>query len=418
MAESAARAGFAVTSLDAFGDLDHHPGVRAYSLPRDFCLEFSPSAIVEVARTIESDAVAYLSPFENHPALVEQLAEGRQLWGNDAAVLRRARDHRMLPSIGEVHSDRWLLKPRASGGGHGIRWWTPRDPVPSGSYVQPYIEGAPGSIVFVAAGGNCVPLALTIQLVGEASFGASGFRYCGSILCHSERNGAGNGQGEPCHSERNGAGNGQGEPCHSERRREAPEARYRRSPEGSCHSERSARAAPAEARNRDRPERGLPYSATQLAKDLTRRLNLVGVNCIDFIDHDDVAIPVEINPRWSASMELVELAHGISMFGVHAAACTAGKLPSFNADIATIEPMTLGKAIVFARHDVLCGDTSPWLDDPDVRDVPHPGERIPAARPVCTVFARGSTVGDCHASLVARANSVYEILDAWASIPA
>ena len=205
MAESAARAGFAVTSLDAFGDLDQHPGVRAYSLPRDFCLEFSPSAVVEVARTIESDAVAYLSPFENHPALVEQLAEGRQLWGNDAAVLRRARDHRMLPSIGEVHADRWLLKPRASGGGHGIRWWTPRDPVPSGSYVQPYIEGAPGSIVFVSAGGNCVPLGLTIQLVGEPSFGVTGFRYCGSILCHSER---------------------------------------------------SARAAPAEARNRGRPDRG------------------------------------------------------------------------------------------------------------------------------------------------------------------
>ena len=28
-AESAARAGFEVTAIDAFGDLDQHPGVRA-----------------------------------------------------------------------------------------------------------------------------------------------------------------------------------------------------------------------------------------------------------------------------------------------------------------------------------------------------------------------------------------------------
>ena len=369
MAESAARAGFTVTSLDAFGDLDQYPGVRAYSLPRDFCLEFSASAVVEVARTIESDAVAYLSPFENHPALVEHLATGRELWGNDARVLRRARDHRTLGGNGALHSNRWLLKPRASGGGHGIRWWTPGDPIPSGSYVQPYIEGTPRSIVFVSTGGTCVPLGLTIQLVGESSVGASGFRYCGSILCHSERSG-----------------------------RQA-----------------------ATSRNRRRPERGvstLADTATQLATDLTRRFNLVGVNCVDFIDHDDVAIPVEINPRWSASMELVERAHGISLFAAHAAACTAGVLPSFNAARARIEPTTLGKAIVFARHDVICGDTRPWLDDPTVRDIPHPGERIPAARPVCTVFARGSTVADCQASLVARANRVYEILDAWASIPA
>ncbi len=35
-AESAANAGFTVTALDAFGDLDQHPSVRSLSLPRDF----------------------------------------------------------------------------------------------------------------------------------------------------------------------------------------------------------------------------------------------------------------------------------------------------------------------------------------------------------------------------------------------
>ena len=35
-AESAARAGFAVTAIDAFGDLDQHPSVRGLSLADNF----------------------------------------------------------------------------------------------------------------------------------------------------------------------------------------------------------------------------------------------------------------------------------------------------------------------------------------------------------------------------------------------
>ena len=41
-AESAAEAGFEVTALDAFGDLDQHRRVRALALPRDFTSRFTP----------------------------------------------------------------------------------------------------------------------------------------------------------------------------------------------------------------------------------------------------------------------------------------------------------------------------------------------------------------------------------------
>jgi len=53
MAESAARAGYDVTALDAFGDLDQHPGVRALALPRDLGLEFSASALAAAATDID-----------------------------------------------------------------------------------------------------------------------------------------------------------------------------------------------------------------------------------------------------------------------------------------------------------------------------------------------------------------------------
>jgi len=67
---------------------------------------------------------------------------------------------------------------------------------------------------------------------------------------------------------------------------------------------------------------------------------------------------------------------------------------------------------------VICGDTRDWLDDPTVRDVPHPGERIAAGRPVCTVFAHGANAAECHAALVRRANRVFEILESWSSVAA
>src|SRR5256885_2388835 len=87
-AESAAQAGFVVTAIDAFGDLDQHASVRARSLGKSF----TAHAAANAARSIECDAVVYLSSFENHPKAVSTLAAGRSLWGNAPAVLLRVRD--------------------------------------------------------------------------------------------------------------------------------------------------------------------------------------------------------------------------------------------------------------------------------------------------------------------------------------
>ena len=86
-AESAARAGFAVTAIDAFGDLDHHAAVRALSLPRDFGAPMTAAAVARASRAIDCDAVAYVSNVDNHPGAVATLTAGRWLWGNPASVL-------------------------------------------------------------------------------------------------------------------------------------------------------------------------------------------------------------------------------------------------------------------------------------------------------------------------------------------
>jgi predicted ATP-grasp superfamily ATP-dependent carboligase len=50
---------------------------------------------------------------------------------------------------------------------------------------------------------------------------------------------------------------------------------------------------------------------------------------------------------------------------------------------------------------------------PALRDIPKAGEHIAAGQPVCTVFASGDGVAECHAALVERARHVYAALAAW-----
>jgi predicted ATP-grasp superfamily ATP-dependent carboligase len=152
--------------------------------------------------------------------------------------------------------------------------------------------------------------------------------------------------------------------------------------------------------------------------------NLAGVNGIDFIASDGSPFLVEVNPRWSASMELIERAYGLSVFQAHVDACTHRVLPGFDVRRARRGANAVGKAVVFAQRDVTVGDTSRWLSKDvaggwgSIADVPHRDERIPAGRPVCTVFASGRDAATCHAELVRRADRVYADLARWESIEA
>ena len=369
-AESAAKAGFAVTAIDAFGDLDQHPLVRSLLLPREPGAPFTAHAAADAVRDIEADAVAYLSPFENHARAVEALASGRStslragrmLWGNPPDVLRRVRDPFLMTGLlrrrgfvtpmtrvdvpPELTGKEWLVKPFRSGGGQGVRLWAPGTQVVQNFYAQERIDGVPASIVFVAAGGRVVPLGVSRQLIGDVAFGASGYRYCGNLLASA---------GDDVLTE------------------------------------------PVVA------------SAIALADCVTQEFGLIGLNGIDFIVRDEAPVAIEINPRWCASMELVEGHYGVSMFGVHAAACAAGELPSFDLARARQARSAIGKAIVFARDDVTPGDTRLWLADGMIRDVPRPGEQIAAGQPVCTVFAEAAEIYECLTRLRARAHSILNL---------
>jgi uncharacterized protein len=362
MAMSAAKAGFSVTAIDAFGDRDLRAVADVIVSRSRHGSRYSPVQAAALAASVSADLVAYTSSFENYPAAVLELSNGRKLLGNPPRVLERVRNPLELSRVLRRHalpaplsrtsapaeagdsSVRWLLKSRRSGGGNGVQAWRPDIPVPRGRYLQERISGTPGSLIMACNGTSAVVLGLTRQLVGEPELGARDFQYCGSLLLRCA------GPAFPFQDEL-----------------------FRR--------------------------------CGDLANVVAREFELVGLNGIDFIADQNIPYLIEVNPRFSASMELVQRAQGISMFDVHFEACH-GRLPL----ITPPTPTTYGKTIVFARRSVKVPPSRLW-EAVDLADLPHPGERIEKGHPICTVFAEAQTPQRCRERLLERAAEVYRSVE-------
>ena len=364
MSESATRAGFATQAVDAFGDLDQIGHTPTVALARERRVPWSARAAAVAARGIPCDMVVYGSGFENYPAVVSALGTLAPVVGNAPDVLRRVRDPmdlaKSLTARG-FHVPAVSDSPPSSRGARDLarrRWLRkPRD------------SGGGHGITNWRSG---VPLAQRMVLQeriagtpGSIVFAANGSRAVPLALSTQLI-------GDP----RFGAGG----------------FRY-------CGNilDHSADGALFDA-------------ATALAQGATEEFELVGVNGIDFVARDGIPWAIEINPRYSASMELAERAYGISVFDVHVRACRKD-LPSFDLGLARQAPEVEGKAVLYARRTVSLGDTACWLEDDDIRDMPHPGETIPKGRPVCTIFARAADPASCHAALVRRANALYALME-------
>lgn len=350
IAESAVRAGCDIVSVDHFGDLDTKRLGPNVSL-RERGTEYSAAALVRLARELSYDAVAYGGGLENHPEAVEALADGKTLLGNTPQTLRGVRNPAILfpfladrgftaPETITLRRDAprevpnagpWLVKPVASGGGHGVREWRGGSPGPR-HLLQQFLAGVPGSAVFVADGREAVLLGWSEQLHAPNTF-----RYGGNLF-----------------------------PL------EAPPATIE--------------------------------ELRRLAQALTGKFGLVGLNGIDFVLQGSRPAVLEVNPRYSGSMELVERATGTSMFGLHLRACRGLLPPATPPETdgrAGARPEFHGKKIVYARRNVTAAASLRWLER-GVRDVPHPGDTIGKGRPICTVLASGPSREQCLAALQAE----------------
>ncbi len=150
-----------------------------------------------------------------------------------------------------------------------------------------------------------------------------------------------------------------------------------------------------------------------LGRVLAAAFGLVGLFGVDLVLRDATPWPVEVNPRYTASVEVLELALGRSLLTEHLAACAP--LEAIDA-IAPPAPgatgNVVGKSIVFAPRECRFPESIDWspipipilsaFDVPDVADVPDPGTAFVAGEPVLTVFAHGASIEVCEERLQER----------------
>jgi predicted ATP-grasp superfamily ATP-dependent carboligase len=157
------------------------------------------------------------------------------------------------------------------------------------------------------------------------------------------------------------------------------------------------------------PDRMLAAKLERVARVVATHTGLTGVWGLDFILKDGDPYPVEVNPRYTAGMEVVELAARFAALRVHrdCFTSTASRFP-------LPQPVTVvGKAIYFAPRAFAFPNAGPWDADlagefdpwgiPGFADIPVEGERFEAGQPVITFFAEGSTSEEVRAKLQVRA---------------
>ncbi len=379
LACSAERAGWSVHAADLFGDADLRAiatnAVAVGGRDRHY-----PESLVEAVATFPPAPWCYTGALENHPRLIAELAGTRPLLGTSPDAARAVRDHRRLAEVvrraglgfpdtfatpSAVPRDgSFLVKPLASAGGRGIALWDratgPRDP--ETHIWQRCVAGDSWAAAFVVdRRGQPRLWGTSRQLVGLGWCHARPWAYCGSL--------------------------------------DVPLASL---------------AAPL----RDQFERlGHALAEAFAAAGLA---GLIGADLV--VEPSGRAHVIEINPRPTASMELVERATGESLAAVHLAACGAEPPRPVAASPTTT---IWGKAVLFAAGDLRIDPADiaamqtachPLLDAerdwPPLADVPCAGASIPAGAPLLTTFAAGSSHADVLDRLQRRVAAIGAIASA------
>ena len=349
-AASASCAGWRPMAIDLFcdADLEAHPQERVAQGKY-------PSSIARLAHAMPPGPWMYTGGLENHPALVDAITQERELLGNPGAVLRRARD----PMLFEAVLRREGL-PALRTCAAGVR--APKQ----GDWLKKPLCSAGGHGIERWESAGAIPRGFYLQEVARGECAAAVFVTNGAgtrLLGVSEQLvGLGALHARPF------AHCGSIAPLH----------------------------LPAAARS----------TIERQGEVLAHAFGLRGLFGLDIILCDGVPLPLEINPRWTASVETIEAAAGLNLFALHAAAFGLGAA-------STIAPATRceavrssfqGRAILFASERVVV--TEDLRASARIADVPHPGETIDAGRPVVTIFAEADSADACRRALIAFAEAI------------
>jgi predicted ATP-grasp superfamily ATP-dependent carboligase len=138
----------------------------------------------------------------------------------------------------------------------------------------------------------------------------------------------------------------------------------------------------------------------RLGEELVRGAGLRGLFGVDGVLRAGLFLPVELNPRYTASVEVVEHATGLKALDLHWRTCL-GEEPGEGEPHAS---RLVGKATLFAEAGVRFPAEGPWTttlrdrssEFPLLADIPAAGEEIATGHPVLTLFAAGSSAEECE----------------------
>lgn len=381
--ESAGESGYPVQGIDYFADADSCRWGKTMSLRNDFGLEPSVEHLLEVAQNLPCEGLVYASGPENHSAGLNFWEERGLLFGNKVAVLDQVRDpwklkqalaeievampefHRVKDWDPDTQRKIMLLKPLDGGGGRGVRV-LPQEKEkdmaqglisglqePTRYIVQDYISGIPASVTFLADGQRTEVLGTSRQLTVRQ--GGNNFIYAGNIVPFDV-------------SLISGA-----------------------------------------SRTLD----VLEESLWRICSHLSTVFHLRGINTLDFVINSKGIWVLEVNPRWSASVELIERWRGERLFTRHLAACqTSQRSLLLDRDEGKRNrnrnrPEFWGKRIVYAESSFQVGRDweLSYLYEQGVRDIPVAGTKIERGEPICTVLSNAASDAACLRNL--------ELKDGW-----
>ncbi len=141
----------------------------------------------------------------------------------------------------------------------------------------------------------------------------------------------------------------------------------------------------------------------RMAEDIAAASGCRGVIGIDFLLTSDRVFPIEVNPRFVATLDTVERAYGMNLVRIHLDACQ-GILPG---QIPAPERVSIRKILFSEGERELRDDLSSL--SPAVADIPVPPARFETGEAVISVFGEGKTEEEAREALdkTIRAVSLY-----------
>ena len=135
------------------------------------------------------------------------------------------------------------------------------------------------------------------------------------------------------------------------------------------------------------------WAVERIGAALAEAFGLVGLFGVDFLMDRDGPRAVEINPRYTASVEVIEEGLGIALLSDDPRAFEA----------ASRRVHVAAKVILRARRPAVVPEAWPWSDPldprPAVADLPAAGTILRPGDPVLSVLARGDEVLRLRASV-------------------